>query len=315
MKFKIFTLLITFVVSFTFHIKNAHAGMQIIPCDSCSATQMKTEAENMTTSMGRSKVVVFDYRNEVARKFGVNFQFDERGEPHVSATPLNFTAEEQHDVDLYFEYRNALVDILRAGEKKVPYSIYEGGPSSTITSLSKKSTLTEKESAQAQSSQADNYYSAGEFDILGSPYDYLKTSGIRNDIYDYYMSGGKGTLTAILDQTFQKIDIPTLKTSAISLQLNFFKRNDDGTTKPNGKIIVEINTTLERLETLSARDGDNNSIPTTKAAALGEVFRFTDDTRGEAFKSFIRIKYRPVTCSLTRQVGNGTSIVYYYECR
>ncbi len=260
--------------------------------------------------MSYSSVVVFDYRNEVARKFEVNYQL-ERGKPIVTATPINFTSEEQHDVDLYFEYRNALVDILTAGEKKVPYSIYEGGPSSTITSLSKNSTLTEKESAQAQSSQADNYYSTNGLSILGSPYDYLQTSSIRNDIYDYYMSGGQDWGKGTFEQKFQEADIPTFKTSNMSFQLNFFKLNNYKVLEPNGHVIVEINTTLERLETLAARDGDNNSIPMKRVAAQGQIFMFTDAARGEAFKNFIRVKYASVTCKLTPSVSTAKSIVYY----
>lgn len=310
MKFQLSTLLIIFALAFTFSVTKVYAGLPIISCDSCSASQMKLQAEQNIVSVGRSNVVVFDYRNEIARKFEVNYQL-ERGKPIVTATPINFTSEEQHDVNLYFEYRNALVDILRAGEKKVPYSIYEGGPSSTITSLPKNSTLTEKESAQAQSSQADNNYSTGGLNILGSPYDYLQTPSIRNDIYDHYMSGGQGTSTSIITQTLQKPDVPTFKISNKPLQLNFFKLNNNGVLEPNGHVIVEINTALERLETLAARDGDNNSIPITRAAALGEVFRFTDATRGKAFKNFIRVKYTPMTCKLTPSVSTAKSIVYY----
>lgn len=279
------------------------AAIDSTGCNNCTDAQMRQKAENSVRQQGTSYVVVIDYKQQKATKFRLSLTFSS-GEPELSATPVSMSADELHDVGIFYQYRRARLDWMRAAEKLPIFdSNTMSGVASGVTSESIRS-----------SSKGDNSLDVGEITVIGNPYNYLENSRLRNNIYDHFASGGQGLFSQLLSSTVGKIAIPLTNDLAIKLTIRFY--NDFEATEYLGKLIVELNSKTEEFDSLSGRDAANNSIPLKQSDVTGSGFVFFDNNRSLEFLLHISRKYPRTTCQKVESKDNiSGGFVITYRCR
>jgi hypothetical protein len=269
MKFKNgskFTMLKTILLCLLFTTSNAFAGLTTLHCAGCTDIQMERTAKYIIRKEGSERVVVMDYMNETAKKYKVFYTTSPRGEPEINAYEQGMTYEELHDVEIIFEYRRAIVDMLKKAKNKIPYG------------MSSKSTANTSEKDTA-------YFSAGHIKVKGNPFDFVTTSQFRNNIYDYYISEDASKFDQIISGTLNKVNIPLLKDADISVDIIFIDVVDF-LEVPNGSGVITIDFDRKSLELLSLRDKDNNTVPTSVTAARGE-YGFRTSESSEVFQTYL----------------------------
>lgn len=290
-------------ITFGFTSFNSLAAIDSTSCNNCTDAQMRQKAENSVRQQGTSYIVVIDYKQQRATKFRLSLGFD-FGEPTLNARPVVMSADEQHDVDIFYQYRQAYLDVIRAAEELPIYNSKTGiGVSSGKTSNSIRKSKT-----------SDNSYDFGELVVIGTPYDYLQQSYLRNRVYDHYISQGKGTFSRLLSSTLGKINIPLTKDIAIKLTIKFF--DDNEATIYTGELIVLVDPTGEQLNVISGRDAADNSIPLKQSDVSGGAeFGFYNTDRAGEFLGFVNLKYPTKKCWKVESKDNSSGgFVITYTC-
>jgi hypothetical protein len=294
-----------------------HAGIKSIGCNGCTPSQMLNKAKNSGIQNGTSYVVVIDFKDRYAMKFRQQLTFN-YGEPEVQVTPTSLSADEQHDVDIYLQYRDELVRVLRHAESLPLFNSELNGPAILSETAQKSKALLMKEMNRfsTTSNTNDTFTFAGELDVQSSPYLYLQSSEEPNNVYDNYITSGKGIFASLISSTLKKVDIPLANDMGVYIKIRFFKL-EEGQLVPNGWLNVSLDPILETFTPLSGRDHRNQTVPLNKGDFTGKTFKFdeTDNTSNE-FRDYIQFTYTPVTCTVVRKEPNGLNggQIFIYRC-
>lgn len=289
----------------------ASATIRLVPCNGCSVEGMKRAAELSQNRSGSSYIAVVNFRDSTAQKFYTSLRFGDYGERVTNATAVNFTTDEQHDIDLYFRFREALAD----------YIANFSGPLYESSIDTKSGYISSSKSQQFYNSANDDstYVYGGVVKVKGDPYNFLSSSFMRNDVYDWFMNGAKGDVLEILGSSLQAVQIPTGQDLDLYLKVVFYtspEALDNG--NQNGKIKVALDTINEVFVIMSAKDADNNSIPIVKDE-LGGEYRFKFNENAEAFLRYINLMFDSTlgstpACVVTSRRTVGDNYIYTYRC-
>ncbi len=256
-------------------------GIKTLSCANCSYIQKERIAETVARTRNSQKVVVMDYANESAIKFKV-YLSESRGEPIISVYQEFLSADEMHDVNVIFEYRRAMVGMLKAAEQKPIFDTevnrlqIQQSNSKPIPSVNVRN----------ENLEDGNYYSVGNIKVRVSPFDFATTSQIRNNTYDYYMGGFKGQFAEIVSGTLNKINIPSMKEADLKLGIQFVEYDENFKEINIGRASVVLDFDREKLDFLFLKDKDNNSIPTNKSDAPG-TYEFDTQEGYDIFRTYV----------------------------
>ena len=289
----------------------ASATIRLVPCNGCSAEGMQRAAELSQNRIGSSNIAVVNFRDYTAQKFFTSLRFGDYGEPVTNATAVNFTTDEQHDIDLYFRFREALGD----------YIANFSGPLYESSIETKSGYISSNKSQRFYNSSNDEpgYVYGGVVKVKGDPYNFLSSSFKRNDVYDWFMNGAKGNVLEILDSSLQAVEIPTGKDLDLYLDVVFYTSSEDlDNGNQNGKVKVALDTINEVFVIMSAKDADNNSIPIVKDE-LGGEYRFKFNENSEVFLRYINLMFDSTpgstpACVVTSRRMVGDNFIYTYRC-
>lgn len=295
-----FIVTLFFVITAQFPVSASGQSTTIV-CNDCSVSA-KIKAAKSLSNKNISNVVIVDFKNKSANKYRVSHKVDAYGDPLVSAVVEQLDSEELSDLQALYAYRAELIEVIKEAENK-SRNAYPQCHSKIASSKYRAEDNTA--TASNNSPTSDHYFYAGSVAVMGSPYDFMTSSFIRNDIYDYYFSKRTSGLTAILSNTFKTIQFPSMNEMGIYLDVQFY--DDTKGNSANGFLSISINTVTKSIDVLGGRDGFNNSIPLNIAAARGN-FVFGNGT-GEKTKFESYLSTLTGEGSGTGEGGGGCSVI------
>lgn len=280
----------------------AHAVLDSIPCNGCTDSGMQSAAKISQKRIGSGYVAVFNFTENSAKKFYRSLRFNDYGEPVRAAYEVNFTGDEQHDVDLILQFRQDFQQSML--DKQL--DMYQ-----------KEATNTPYIGTTVYSTSSTTYKYAGSIDVKGNPYDFLSRSAFRNNTFDYYMQGDSAKFSELLDSALDAVRVPTGSEMELYIDINFYdgpdKSINNGTVKASPDFINDVFTIM------SAKDADNNSIPLDKyKAANGELGFKNKINAEEVYLNYINLLWSSsgsnVTCVVTNSRVVGDTVYYTYRC-
>lgn len=270
--------------------------IDVAVCNDCSESQQIRAAEREGRGWGYNQVIVVDIIHESSRKFSVINDEDRHGEPTTNTYQVAMTNDEIHDVRAVYDYRRELINVIKRAEQKGQIQF----PSA-------------QRSAASKNNDDTNFYYMGEVPAKGNPYDFIRTTMIKNDLYDYHFAGDTGLLTQIVSSSFNKIKIPKMNDLGVKLTIQFY--SDSLGQVKNGSVEVAIDLNRKRFDVLSARDVDNNSVPIKKSQVNGHDFGFATGDRQNTFNTYIEHMFSSGGCTFKKGEKLGNRYIFTYSCR
>ncbi|WP_298773209.1 hypothetical protein [uncultured Shewanella sp.] len=129
----------------------------------------------------------------------------------------------------------------------------------------------------------------GEIAVKGCPYDFMRRGFFRNDIHDFYLFGKTSPLTDIISSTLNRFKSSNNNIGHVYIELTFF--NDNHGDSRNGTACVSIDLIRKELKVISARDVDNNQIPTSIEQVSGNDFAFSSEKKKSKFETYIHYMF------------------------
>lgn len=129
----------------------------------------------------------------------------------------------------------------------------------------------------------------GEIAVKGCPYDFMRRGFFRNDIHDFYLFGKTSPLTYIISSTLNRFKSSNNNIGHVYIELTFF--SDDHGDSRNGTACVSIDLIRKELKVISARDVDNNQIPTAIGQVSGNDFAFSSEMKKSKFETYIHYMF------------------------
>ena len=284
---------------------SSNAALDLISCNGCTSSGMESAAKLSQQRTGSSYVAVVNFRDGTARKYYRSLRYGDFGEPIRTATQVEFTSSEQHDLEVYQRYR----ETLRAYVASTPVNFFEEETAGS-------SGYVGKPTSHYSSRDDERYLYVGSFAVKGEPYEFLSASYFRNDAYDYYMTGISGTLLEVISSSLGTIEIPTGADYEIYIDIEFYDSADKN--KLNGKVKVTVDTVNEVFQVMSAKDADNNEIPLDKSDINGS-YRFNIGANSEIFLNYINLMFgsssgSTPSCVVTSKKTVGNNHIYTFRC-
>lgn len=162
----------------------------------------------------------------------------------------------------------------------------------------------------------------GEIAVKGCPYDFMRRGFFRNDIHDFYLQGKTSALTYIISSTLNRFKSSNSHSNNIGhvyIELMFF--SDDHGENKNGVACVSIDLTRKELKIISARDVDNNQIPTAVNQVSGNDFAFSSLMQKDKFETYIHYMFntnndKSQECIAVEysKIGDGGIYTYQLHC-
>lgn len=247
----------------TFVSYEASATIKLTPCNGCTYDEMKRTAAQSQKRAGSSNIAVINFRNATAHKFHTSLEIDGDGEPVTNTTSVNFSINEQRDIDLYFRFRDALGAYIANFSNQ----LYD----SSLDSKTHKISSTHPHYSHHTDDSESGYVSKGLILVKGSPYEFLSASYQRNDVYDWFVGGAKKDVLAILDSSLQAVELPNGKDLDLDLDAIFYTSPEAlKNGKQNGRVKVALDFINDVFVIISAKDTNNNSIPLNNDKLMGE---------------------------------------------
>ncbi|MCL1124069.1 hypothetical protein [Shewanella surugensis] len=131
----------------------------------------------------------------------------------------------------------------------------------------------------------------GEIAVKGCPYDFMRRGFFRNDIHDFYLFGKTSALTYVISSTLNRFKSSNANNNIGNIYIELIFFSDKQADNRNGTACVSIDLIRKELKVISARDVDNNQIPTVIDQVSGNDFAFSSIIKKDKFDAYIHYMF------------------------
>lgn len=270
------------------------ASVKTLVCNNCSELSMGQTALKGAVEFTLPYIIVVDIKNKAAQKYRV--EQNRYATPIVH--PIDMSTIEQREVNSLYSYTDELVSIIKKAERKNQLQL------ARIQSTSIAKTTT----ADAEK----HLVYAGHIDGNGSIYDFLRTSYLRNDLYDVYFKEYIPALKSASSMILKAIQIPSMNDLGVFLTIDL-NSTEELNQPQNSFLNVSLNIVTSSFVIHGGRDGFNNSIPMTSKSATG-VFHFADMDEKDKFEAYIRTLASSDCAFIMSEKQLDDKYIYQYIC-
>ena len=241
--------------------------IKIKGCHGCTEAQNSMAAKSLFPRKQGGQAYIVDYTSRTYVKYQVYVEWIDTGDRQVPALRTKLLSMENSEISS-LDKLFSLIDDLQ----------YEISSTSFVDPSQVQAKAASPTSAGIALATLDVGYSVNG----DNAYDFIRTSKMRNEMYQAHLAGGINRFAVGLNAVTDALNLGAINLK--ELKLHIVLRFEGGSSV---KVYPNFLTETYDIIPDTARDADGNTIPMTRAEAIGDRFIFTTTIRRNLFNNYL----------------------------